>query len=121
MRLPFILLFCCAATSALAGDWAVRSDDRVLSHAEVQDLISGKILIFYDDGQSKYSAGGAYSYTYASGESAFGTYKIVQDGTICIAYRNGFERCDRYVESDRNIVLLTQDGLRFPVRPSGKK
>lgn len=99
----------------------MRAGDRILSPAEIENLTSGNTLVFYDDGQSKYSAGGAYSYTYASGESAFGTYTIAQDGTICIAYRNGFDRCDRYVKNGRNIVLLTQAGLRFPVRPTGKK
>lgn len=101
----------------MAEDWAFREGDRALSRDEVDRLTAGQTIVFYDDGRSKYSVGGAYSYTYASGESAFGRYDIADDGTVCIAYRNGFSRCDRYVESAGRIVLLTQSGLRFPIRP----
>ena len=117
---PAIMVMC-SVTQALADNWAVQETDKILSRDAVQALTTGRTMIFYDDGQSKYSAGGAYSYTYASGESAFGTYAIEDDGTVCIAYRNGFGRCDRYVESaSGRIVLLTQDGLRFPVRPQAE-
>lgn len=112
-----IALFLLTALPLAAADWALRDTDRVLSRDEVELLTSGRTITFYDDGQSKYSDGGAYSYTYASGESAFGQYEIAEDGTVCIAYNNGFGRCDRYVESGTRIVLLTENGLRFPVRP----
>ena len=103
-----------------AQDWAVRDTDRALSRAEVETLTTGQTVTFYDDGQSKYSAGGAYSYTYASGETAYGRYTISEDGTVCIQYRNGFSRCDRYVQAGERIVLLTENGLRFPIRPAEK-
>ena len=109
------LLFC--PLPLAAQDWALRETDRVLSRDEVIRLTTDRTIEFYDDGQSKYSAGGAYSYTYASGQSAFGQYEIGPDGTVCILYRNGFGRCDRYVEAGDRIVLLTEDGLRFPIRP----
>lgn len=109
-----------AASSVLAADWDVRDSDRILSLEEVEALTAGQTITFYDDGQSKYSVGGAYSYTYASGESAFGRYRLEEDGTVCIDYRNGFSRCDRYVENGQRIVLLTEEGLRFPIRPPEK-
>ena len=105
------------AAPALAQEWDFRSVDRALSRAEVETLTRGQTIEFYDDGQSKYSAGGSYSYTYASGQSAFGVYTVGADGTVCVSYHNGLERCDRYVESSGRIVLLTQSGLRFPIRP----
>lgn len=104
----------------MAQDWALRETDRILSRAEVEALTEGRTITFYDDGQSKYSVGGAYSYTYASGECAFGRYEIDEDGTVCIAYRNGFGRCDRYVDAGARIVLLTENGMRFPIRPFQK-
>ena len=116
--LPFFWVI--LAAPVVAQDWALRDSDRVLSLAEVELLTSGQTLVFYDDGRSKYSQGGAYSYTYASGEAAFGSYVIAEDGTVCIEYRNGFGRCDRYVEASGRIVLLTENGLRFPIRPSEK-
>ena len=117
MRLSYLFLCLVLSTPAVAQDWALRAGDRVLSHEEVEALTSGQTLVFYDDGRSMYSAGGAYSYTYASGAAAFGHYEIRPDGTVCIAYVNGFGRCDRYVEAAGRIVLLTEKGLRFPVRP----
>ncbi|MDW3183239.1 MAG: hypothetical protein R8F89_14755 [Roseobacter sp.] len=103
--------------AVLAQDWQFRDGDRALDHAEVMALTEGQTLVFFDEGQSKFSSGGAYSYTYASGESAFGRYRVEPDGTVCIDYRNGFARCDRYVESGTRIVMLTEKGERFPLRP----
>ena len=117
MKFLQILIFGILPLPALAADWALRETDRLLSRDEVVALTAGQTIVFYDDGQSKYSVGGAYSYTYASGESAYGSYDIADDGTVCIAYGNGFARCDRYVESGDRIVLLTEKGLRFPIRP----
>lgn len=104
----------------VAQDWALRDNDRALSREEVEALTAGQTILFYDDGRSKYSVGGAYSYTYASGEAAFGQYTISDDGTVCIQYRNGFSRCDRYVQSGDRVVLLTEKGLRFPIRGTEK-
>ncbi|MFK7746437.1 MAG: hypothetical protein AB8B47_15390 [Roseobacter sp.] len=118
MKAIITLWLTVCAVPLWAQDWDLRDHDRTLTAAEVETLTNGQTLVFYDDGRSKYSAGGAYSYTYASGESAFGQYRIKDDGTVCIQYRNGFGRCDRYVESSGRIVLLTENGLRFPVRPA---
>ncbi|WP_300033615.1 hypothetical protein [uncultured Roseobacter sp.] len=109
------------ASAATAQDWAIRDGDHPLDAREAATLTEGRTLTFYDDGRSAYSAGGAYSYTYASGQTAFGRYRIRADGTVCIDYRNGFARCDRYVENAGRIILLTEKGERFPVRPEQEK
>jgi len=121
MRIVFCLFLGLMALPAFAADWALNETDRILDRDEVDALTAGQTLVFYDDGRSKYSVGGAYSYTYASGDSAFGRYEIEEDGTVCIMYHNGFSRCDRYVQSGERIILLTESGLRFPVRPAVKK
>ncbi|WP_171130596.1 MULTISPECIES: hypothetical protein [unclassified Ruegeria] len=112
----FLFLALIVASPLSAAEWPTKPGDVPLS---VQDLeaLAGRTLTFYDDGQSKFSAGGAYSYTYASGESAFGTYSIAEDGSICIDYRNGFSRCDLYVRSGDRLILIDQKGDRYPVRP----
>ena len=117
MKRILTLFLAFVACPVLAQDWALRVGDRVMSRTEVEELTTGNTLVFHDGGQSRYSAGGSYSYTYASGQSAYGQYEIAEDGTVCIRYRNGFGRCDRYVRSGERIVLLTVKGLRFPVRP----
>ncbi|NOD65330.1 MULTISPECIES: hypothetical protein [unclassified Ruegeria] len=113
-RFLFPALF--VASSAYAADWPLKSGDIPLTSAEL-DALAGQTFTFYDDGQAKFSAGGAYSYTYASGDSAFGTYSIAEDGSVCIAYRNGFSRCDLYVRSGERLILIDQKGDRYPVRP----
>ena len=110
----------CCATASVAQDWAQRAGDHVLTPTELVALTTDRTLVFYDDGRSMYSSGGAYSYTYASEQSAFGQFDLKEQGTVCISYRNGFGRCDRYVRNGGRIVLLTENGERFPVRVSEK-
>ncbi|WP_281973514.1 hypothetical protein [Ruegeria faecimaris] len=112
----FLIIALLTATPLGAAEWTTKPDDVPLTQQELTAL-AGRTLTFYDDGQSRYSAGGAYSYTYASGESAFGTYSIAEDGSICVQYRNGFGRCDLYVLSAGRLILITEKGERFPVRP----
>ncbi len=112
----YLILALLAANPLLAADWPTKPGDVPLTPQEL-DALAGQTLTFYDDGQSKFSAGGAYSYTYASGESAFGTYSIAEDGSICIAYRNGFSRCDLYVRRGERLILIDEKGDRYPVRP----
>jgi hypothetical protein len=110
------------STSPLsAQDWVLRDGDQPLSSAQMQDLL-GRALTFYDDGVSKYSAGGAYSYTYGpqyGGGTAFGTFEIGKDGSVCTAFRNGFSRCDLLVMNAGRMILITETGDRFPIRPDG--
>lgn len=120
-RLFLILGLVGLTTPAVAQDWALRAtDDRFADAEGLVDAMTGRTLTFYDDGQSKFSAGGAYSYTYSSangGGSQFGTWSAGAEGIICIAYRNGLSRCDMYVRADGRFVVLTEDGGRYPVRP----
>ncbi|MEM6658178.1 MAG: hypothetical protein AAF625_08825 [Pseudomonadota bacterium] len=111
--LIFVVLI---ASPTWAAEWPTKPGDVPLNAQELAAL-AGRTLTFYDDGQSRFSAGGSYSYTYASGESAFGTYSIAEDGSVCIAYRNGFSRCDLYVRSGDRLILIDQKGDRYPVRP----
>ena len=118
MRQILLPLLITLASPLSAQDWAERDDDVALDRAQVLDLTDGATLVFYDDGQSRFSQGGAYSYTYADGGgTAYGVYRVGEDGTVCITYRNGRSRCDRYVRSGDRVVMLTERGQRFPVRP----
>ena len=104
------------ALPAWAQDWNLRGSDEALSAEEIGTSVVGRTLTFYDDGQSKFSAGGSYSYTYGGGGTAFGTFEVGADGVICISYANGWSRCDKYVRSGDRLVVLTEDGERYPVR-----
>lgn len=113
----FILAFLLFPTSVLADGFDVLESDALLSRDQVIGITEGQILYFYDGGQSRYSAGGAYSYSYESGATAFGNFEVQTDGDVCVTFANGRERCDRFVRSHGRLVLLTADGGRYPVRP----
>ncbi|MGV6804562.1 MAG: hypothetical protein ACWA49_10180 [Ruegeria sp.] len=107
-----------AATPLGADEWVTRPGDVPLDPKEL-DALAGRTLTFYDDGRSKYSAGGAYSYTYSAangGGTAYGTYSIAADGSVCVKYRNGFTRCDLYVRNGERLILINEKGERYPVR-----
>jgi hypothetical protein len=116
MRLVILLLL--LPQAALAQGWTDRPGDVPLDAESLAALTGGAALTFYDDGQSKFSAGGAYSYTYADdGGTAYGTWRVETGGVICIDYRNGRSRCDRYVRNGGRLIVQTESGDRFPVRP----
>jgi len=114
------LTFCVlmiTAGSVTAEEWNLRDTDIPLTEPQVSALTAGRTLTFFDDGQSKYSVGGAYSYTYADdGGMAFGRFTIKKDGRVCIDFTNGRRRCDLYVKSGGLLIMITERGDRFPVR-----
>lgn len=113
----FIVFLLCLPVAVWAEDFQLLETDEALSRDEVVEVTASQALTFYDGGQSKYSAGGSYSYTYDQGGTAFGTFNVEADGMVCIAYRNGHSRCDRFVRSHGRLVMLTADGQRFAIRP----
>ena len=113
----FVLALALLPTCVFADGFDVLEDDTALTHDEVLDLTYGHSLSFYEGGKSRYSVGGAYSYSYQSGATAFGHFEVQPDGKVCVTFVNGRTRCDRFVRSHGRLVLLTQDGGRFPVRP----
>lgn len=105
------------ASPVAADGWNLRDGDRVLDPDAIALIADGGALTYFDDGISLFSAGGAYSYTYANnGGTAFGRFSVQSDGVICIEYRNTFSRCDKYVRNAGRLVLLTEDGERYPVK-----
>ena len=101
-----------------AQEWAMRNGDALFSRAKLQERLAGQTLTFYDDGQSRFGPNGGYSYTYGVGGTAFGVYEIGEDSTVCIAFDNGASRCDLYVMNTARLIVVTEEGQRFPVRPA---
>ena len=113
-----IALLAIIALPAGAEEFPLLGGDTALSRAEVVSLTEGDDVVFFEGGRSRYSVGGAYSYTYPDdGGTAFGTFEVTPEGLICIAFRNGHSRCDRFVRSHGRLVMITQKGDRFPIRP----
>lgn len=112
------LLFCALAPAASAEGWALRTGDMPFAREEL-DGLPGRSFQFFDGGESLYGRDGVYSYTYSpenGGGTAWGTYRINGDGSICVDFANGASRCDLYVRNGSRVILITEKGDRFPVR-----
>lgn len=117
IRFVFLLSF--YGSAAFAQTYSTRPSDVQLDAAAVATAIHGVDLEFFDGGVSRYSPGGSYSWTYSAangGESWYGVHSIAADGVVCIDFRTLRSRCDMFVQSGDRLVLLTEDGQRFPVR-----
>ena len=113
MRLA--LLFASFATAASAQ--GVRDSDIMLDANEMASTLSGHVVEFFDGSKSYYAADGAYHYTYTDDGPPFrGTYEVNDQSGVCVTFDNGFSRCDMYVRSGERLVLIIEDGTRFPVR-----
>ena len=112
----FILFLIFAPVAAYAQD-GIRASDTVLSQSEMSELLSGQQVEFFDGSKSKYGADGAYAYTYTDDGPAWtGTYTVADDSLVCVDFDNGSRRCDRFVRDGERVVLVIEDGTRFPVR-----
>ena len=106
------------ATGAIAQEWPLRPGDEALDTATLEATLRGNSLTFFDDGVSEFYEDGRYTYTYANdGGTGYGYWRIEARGTVCIDFVNGFARCDMYINDGTRLVLLTEKGDRFPIRP----
>ncbi|SMR72900.1 hypothetical protein SAMN04488030_1645 [Aliiroseovarius halocynthiae] len=104
------------SSTAFAADWNTRPDDQLLSRADLEQQLVGQTLTFFDDGQSVYSENGEYAYTYGGGGTWLGHYELKDDSSVCVTFVTGVRRCDLIVEANDRLVVITEDGLRFPIR-----
>ncbi|MGH1415588.1 MAG: hypothetical protein ACRBB0_19015 [Pelagimonas sp.] len=117
MRLSWILAVLIAGP-VWAEEFAIKKGDTPFERDALDTRLRGEVLEFYDDGQAKYYVDGRYSYTYAgSGSAAYGYWDINPEGAICVEFLNETTRCDFYVMNGDRMILITQEGHRFPVRP----
>ncbi|MEM1236155.1 MAG: hypothetical protein AAGI10_04225 [Pseudomonadota bacterium] len=110
------LIFILMAGAASAQ--GVRDSDAILSDAEMRAEVVGSTHTFFDGGRSFFSLTDSYSYTYPDGGIAYGRYELRENGVVCTFFNHGFERCDTYVRAGDRLVLINEDGTRFPVRLS---
>ena len=114
MRLALFL--CLLALPAAAQD-GMRASDQRLDQLALTSLLTGQVIEFFDGSKSRYGVDGRYGYTYTDeGPIWAGDYTIGDDSDVCVAFDNGSARCDLIIMNGETIVLITTDGLRFPVR-----
>lgn len=83
----------------------------------MSELLSGQIIEFFDGSKSRYATNGQYAYTYTDdGPEWTGTYRVADDSLVCVDFDNGSSRCDRFVRDGARVVLIIENGTRFPVR-----
>lgn len=112
-RFLFFLLF---PTIAFAQS-GVRTTDTKLDEAAMTQLLSGSLVEFFDGSKSRYGTDDRYAYTYTDdGPEWTGTYRVEPDSVVCVDFDNGSSRCDRFVQAGERLVLIIEDGTRFPVR-----
>lgn len=115
MRLT--LIFAAFLASTAAAQEGVRSSDTILNQAEMDELFTGTLIEFFDGSKSRYAADGTYAYTYTDdGPEWTGIYSFSDDSIVCVDFDNGSNRCDRFVRNGERLVLIIEDGTRFPVR-----
>lgn len=116
-RLALILLI--LPMTLPAQQLGARDTDSLFDQTELDNRLRGKILTFFDDGQSRFYEDGRYTYTYANeGGTGYGYFTVGQDSTVCIEFVTGFSRCDLYVlDANDRLIVITTAGDRFPTRP----
>ncbi|MEM7719232.1 MAG: hypothetical protein AAF222_08495 [Pseudomonadota bacterium] len=114
MRFLIPLLFLPSALFAQSG---IRTSDIVLTADELGTVLRGQLIEFFDGSKSRYAADGTYSYTYTDDGPAWtGNYQLFDGSLVCVAFDNGSQRCDRLVQAGERLILVIDDGTRFPVR-----
>ncbi len=104
------------ALSAPLYAQGVRASDTLLSETDTMDRLSGQVVEFFDGSKARYARDGRYAYTYTDDQDPFtGTFTASDGGVVCVTFENGFARCDTYVLSGERLVLIIEDGTRFPV------
>lgn len=117
--MKYVFIFMALASPLAAQDYAMRASDTVPSAADLSSLILDRDLEYFDGGTSRYNADGTYAWTFGEnngGETHPGTHRFGDNATLCITYETGAERCDMFVQSGERLVLLSDDGQRYPIR-----
>ena len=105
------------AGAAPAEEWQTKEGDRLLDRDELETILRGHEVEFHDGSRASYGADGSYGYLYAGDDSAHaGRFETGEDSAVCVTFENGAARCDLYVMNGARLILITESGLRFPVR-----
>lgn len=114
MRIALILAVLAAPAMAQDG---IRPSDAILDRAAMSELLTNRVVEFYDGSKSRYGTDGHYGYTYTDdGPVWAGQFEVFDESRVCVDFDNGSRRCDQFVQAGDRVVLITEDGLRFPVR-----
>lgn len=115
-RLRRLLVLACVVAAPAAAQ-GLRDGDAKLTAGALHERLAGMSVRFHDGSEARFSRAGDYTYRYRPQDPAFGgTYLATEDSQVCVTFSGGFRRCDTYVMNGGRLVLITRDGLRFPVK-----
>ena len=104
------------ATQA-AAQQGMKETDQTFEQAELTALLVDHAVEFFDGSVSRYRGDGAYSYKYQENDRPWlGIWRVNTDSQVCVAFDNGSSRCDTFVSDGTRMVLVIENGMRFPVR-----
>lgn len=115
-RLAIACVLMMTPQAMLGAEWNTRSTDTTLTRDGLVQKLVGKSIVFHDDGQSTYAENGEYSYVYGGGGTWLGHYTLQDDGVVCVTFVTNVSRCDLFVQAQDSLVVITEDGMRFPIR-----
>ena len=116
MKYTLVATLIVAASPVVAQD-GMRASDITLNPSGLTQLLSGQTIEFFDGSKSTYRDTGRYEYTYTDdGPVWVGGYTIAANSAVCVNFDNGSARCDFIVKDGEQVVLITAEGIRFPVR-----
>ncbi len=107
------LLSACNQTTG--EDWNTQASDVHLTGEELGALVVGNRIDYSDGGTSRIRPDGSYVYTSAEGQRFPASYDIRSDGVVCLEFPAGGSRCDKFVKSGEQLVLINQRGSRYTV------
>ena len=114
MRYALAFMVVALPVSAQEG---LLANDLSMSATDLDSHLRGQVLEFFDGSKSRYGSDSRYGYTYTDdGPVWAGEYQTFDDSRVCVAFDNGSERCDTIVLDGSRTILITDEGLRFPVR-----
>ncbi|SLN29929.1 hypothetical protein PSA7680_01408 [Pseudoruegeria aquimaris] len=117
MRSLALMMVVSAGTALAQPAPGVREGDTLYGAADLAALLSGQAVTFFDGGTARYAADGSYSYAYEGSDQLWtGTWEAGEGSAVCVAFDNGFARCDIYVSDGSRLVLITEQGDRFPAQ-----
>ena len=93
-----------------------RASDTPFIGTGLSDTLSGQTIEFYDNSLATYRADGSYEYRYEAGGPVWAGEWTADESEVCVIFDNGFSRCDTFVQANERLVLIIENGDRYPVR-----
>ena len=114
-----VLVLVAGLSTALAADMRIpgmRTNDVFFTEDGLQEKLVNREVMFQDGSSLRFLRNGTAEYRSEEGARPMtGRYAFKRYGMVCIRFDNGASRCDTFVRSVRDTVVLTGGGRRLMV------